>query len=317
MSNDDCCILCAETVTQLIQRSCCRQSLCASCQYRHIRSILDEVGGRRQILCPLGCGKEMTETEIRDCFRQEHFSYVRFLWGNLLYFFVHWRQHRHRQWWLYLHTPAERQDLLRYERWSKATAFAEMTKKQDAIILHCPATDCDFAWIVANPQHRRAKQLHEQQHYYFWYTPMRPETVQDNWVEPDFLNLEVTGWIPADIDETRNDARRMSCGKCGHVFCGLCRNPWMYLRHKHQGVACERYARKLPAGWDTGDMQSWASSRGCPGCGIRTSRIAGCNHMSCPCGVEWCYVCSVRWSPWHYSCVDRQTPGAVDACSIL
>ncbi|KAF3939295.1 hypothetical protein ABW19_dt0200302 [Dactylella cylindrospora] len=29
----------------------------------------------------------------------------------------------------------------------------------------------------------------------------------------------------------------------------------------------------------------------CPKCGVMTQKIAGCNHITCPCGQHWCYVC--------------------------
>ncbi|KAJ4258798.1 hypothetical protein NW762_007885 [Fusarium torreyae] len=29
----------------------------------------------------------------------------------------------------------------------------------------------------------------------------------------------------------------------------------------------------------------------CPGCGILTQKVAGCDHITCPCGQHWCYGC--------------------------
>lgn len=29
----------------------------------------------------------------------------------------------------------------------------------------------------------------------------------------------------------------------------------------------------------------------CPGCNVMTVKDGGCNHMSCPCGTHWCYIC--------------------------
>nr|POE53632.1 putative ariadne-like ring finger protein [Quercus suber] len=37
----------------------------------------------------------------------------------------------------------------------------------------------------------------------------------------------------------------------------------------------------------------------CPGCGISTEKISGCNHVQCVvvgCGVHWCYVCGLQQS---------------------
>jgi hypothetical protein len=36
--------------------------------------------------------------------------------------------------------------------------------------------------------------------------------------------------------------------------------------------------------------------RACPGCGVATEKVAGCDHMECTvegCGVHWCWNCGV------------------------
>jgi len=30
----------------------------------------------------------------------------------------------------------------------------------------------------------------------------------------------------------------------------------------------------------------------CPGCGILTEKISGCNYLKCICGIEWCWLCN-------------------------
>lgn len=335
------CLFCAEDMTGstrrgggVVTRSCCQNSTtCQSCFYRHIRSILEEAtaGGQRKLTCPFGCGTELNDAEIRACFHQENFSFAWECFGSLVYcgcwlvlacFSSSWQEKSQLLYdlrWYYRHTEAEREDLRRYERWSLTTAFAQLNRQDDdhQVVLHCPAADCDYAWLVFDPAQRRAKQVHERQPVFLWYSPPRPEKTPADWVEPDFLNIEVTGWIPRDVEENKNDGRRMVCGKCAHVFCGLCRNPWSYERHAHNGTPCRRYARRLPNGWDNQDMVSWRTTRACPGCQMRTSRISGCNHMTCVCGREWCYVCGVAWNPMHYRCVDESGRVTADACTIL
>lgn len=310
------CFICAELVTTLVERRCCGKTCCQICLYRHIQSVFEEgqTGTRRKLSCPLGCGVELSDADIRECFHRQHRSYGwerigRFVYGMHRYLFrwltealtigtsstkatsipTHFTTRdattlscrTYRAWWYWLHTRAEQRDLVRYERWSITTALAELTRNSREVVMHCPAVNCDYSWLMANPSYRETKRVHENQPVYFWYSPPRPDTVPLHWVEPDFLNLEVTGWIPQDIDDSSasSDGRRMVCGKCGHVFCGLCRHPWMFNGHKHIGISCQRYARKLPRGWDSQDMASWESTRACPGCRMNTSRISGCNHM--------------------------------------
>jgi hypothetical protein len=38
-----------------------------------------------------------------------------------------------------------------------------------------------------------------------------------------------------------------------------------------------------------------AGWRRCPGCESMVERNAGCNHMTCRCRTEFCYVCGARW----------------------
>lgn len=38
------------------------------------------------------------------------------------------------------------------------------------------------------------------------------------------------------------------------------------------------------------------STKDCPSCAVKIEKVGGCNHMSCPCGVHWCWVCSGIYS---------------------
>ncbi|KAF8382377.1 hypothetical protein PRIPAC_71519, partial [Pristionchus pacificus] len=40
----------------------------------------------------------------------------------------------------------------------------------------------------------------------------------------------------------------------------------------------------------------------CPKCSALMQRSEGCNHMTCACGMEFCYCCGNKWSSSHYSC---------------
>lgn len=347
-----------------VERPCCKQKVCRSCLYRHVRSIVDEAaaGGRRVLACPFGCGRDISDADVRESFRRcsnSNSPLSSAAWefvGGILYRVVTFWLARwchpsrrstlgYRYWWYLRHTEAERADLLRYEAWSRNTAFAEMTKKNDGddpIVEHCPAPDCDYAWLVANPSHRRYKRLHESKPVFLFYSPPKFEAEKENWAEADYLNIDFdpysdcgdnAGWFrrsgtggestrrngpPEDTEAPtfQKDGRRMACGKCGFVFCGLCRQPWHFANRRHHGLSCSRYGRKLPGGGrlNPSDVYASRSTRACPNCHMRTVRIDGCNHMTCPCGMEYCYVCEVRWNPFHYGCVDG---GRGDGCNII
>jgi hypothetical protein len=347
------CPLCAETMSALgrfgaLSRPCCGQLHCQSCLYRHIVSVFEEGitgSGRMQLLCPMGCSRPLHDEEIRDCLARQHCHAVWSVFGSLIMYlmqagicFFGWNHYqdplqssRYYESWLYWgRTRAERQDLRRYEQWSLAVALRTMVKESnngkkedEQIVQRCPAPDCDYAWLVANPAYRRSKQVHERKKTYLWFAPPKPEPSSDdcNWVQPEYLNMGHGGGGlfaldgvhnsngKSQSDETSRDGRRMMCANCHVVFCGLCRQPWTSggRRKSHGALSCRSYRRFLPSANDTefSFIAAGFGARMCPGCSLRTSRIDGCNHMSCPCGVEWCYVCERRWNPLHYSCVDR------------
>jgi hypothetical protein len=340
------CPICAETMSASLGRPCCGQQLCQSCLYRHIISVFEEGitgSGRMQLLCPMGCARPLHDKEIRDCLSRQHSHAVWSVFGGLIMYlmqggiyFFGWNHYyyyyqdplqtsRYYESWLYWgRTRAERQDLRRYEQWSLAVALRTMVKEgnkgnaeDEQIVQHCPAPDCEYAWLVANPVYRRSKQVHEGKKTYIWsrYAPPKPEQNNEdcNWVQPEYLDFMGHGGgglvDESESDETARDGRRMVCAKCHVVFCGLCRQPWKTggRRKPHGAMSCRSYRRILPSADDTefSFIAAGFGVRMCPGCSLRTSRIDGCNHMSCPCGVDWCYVCEKRWNPLHYSCVDR------------
>jgi len=315
------CAVCAEpTVTQ---RPCCHVHSCQECLYRHIRAIFEDTatGTMRGLVCPMGCGKALEDNEIRACFRRHHRSVIQYVYRFFVFIFSWLRQRlvgdrtldSHALWTLCQRTRHEVVDLNRYDLWNRHRAFAAMSKK-DTKLEHCPAANCDFAWIVADPATRKKKIKHEKKPVFFFYKPPKPERVPFEWVEPDYMSMDHgSRSTPRDVHEPHLDGRRMACGKCSHVFCGLCRNPWMYESRRHEGTSCKAYRRQLPSSMTGSDLTSWEGTRACPRCRVRTYRIDGCNHMTCPCGYEWCYICECRWSRPHYACVERRES---NACAI-
>lgn len=119
-----------------------------------------------------------------------------------------------------------------------------------------------------------------------------------------------------------SDGRRVLCPRCKYAFCGLCSRPWNTFacdasggggskRISHTGKLCSTYARRTidPSEDDYAFAADAVDARACPGCSMRTERIDGCNHMTCACGTEWCYVCETRWNVRHYSCRDVEVDG--------
>uniref|UniRef100_A0A7S2KR67 RBR-type E3 ubiquitin transferase n=1 Tax=Leptocylindrus danicus TaxID=163516 RepID=A0A7S2KR67_9STRA len=162
-------------------------------------------------------------------------------------------------------------------------------------VVRCPAPNCTALWLIPH-QYRRCKLKSEQSSLRLILGP--------------------------------GEDRRMSCDKCHASFCGLCQRPWDLLHNykSHSGRSCASYAKLCRQSGIDGEYTAAAFSvgaRGCPGCTMRVQRSDGCNHMTCVCGTEWCYVCGARWSRWHYGCRDgdrqrrRGVAAAAAGCVIM
>jgi len=89
------------------------------------------------------------------------------------------------------------------------------------------------------------------------------------------------------IDEEGEIQAEMVCSTCGAQFC-------YYHSNAHEGQSCEEYRRKISKLEREMADGVMADSKPCPKCGIMTSKVSGCNHMTCTertCRCEWCWAC--------------------------
>ncbi|TVU19170.1 hypothetical protein EJB05_35306, partial [Eragrostis curvula] len=93
-------------------------------------------------------------------------------------------------------------------------------------------------------------------------------------------------------------AMRRKCVRCRGSFCLGCKVPW------HDGMTCSDFRSKYPDPRPDGaKLQSLARQRlwrQCVRCKHVIELAAGCHHMTCVCGYEFCYKCgnqrNVQWS---------------------
>lgn len=95
--------------------------------------------------------------------------------------------------------------------------------------------------------------------------------------------------LPRFINE--NGAR--TCFKCHGDFCVNCRVPW------HKNMNCAEYKRRNPTPLvEESKLKNLAARnlwRQCIKCKHMIELIAGCYHMTCRCGYEFCYTCGAEW----------------------
>ncbi|CAI9105195.1 OLC1v1004066C1 [Oldenlandia corymbosa var. corymbosa] len=83
------------------------------------------------------------------------------------------------------------------------------------------------------------------------------------------------------------------CLKCDKAFCVYCKIPW------HDRLTCSEYQKKHPYSCfeeskliSLAERHSW---RQCIKCSHMIELSAGCYHIKCRCGYQFCYACGVEW----------------------
>jgi ariadne-1 len=120
------------------------------------------------------------------------------------------------------------------------------------------------------------------------------------------------------VDDVGRPADVVHC-TCGNQFCFACG------MENHNPVTCDQLAKWQQRNSD--DQESirlvMATSKPCFHCGIPTTRVEGCNHMTCQkqkggCGGEWCWMCRGDWKSHgehtggYFSCNKYDNSGAKD-----
>jgi hypothetical protein len=87
-------------------------------------------------------------------------------------------------------------------------------------------------------------------------------------------------WGAAVLDDA--DGVVATCATCGLQTCVQCLTP------VHFGVVCPaaQAASQRPE-----NILTEAKMQACPACATNTIKDDGCNHMTCKCGCQWCWVC--------------------------
>jgi hypothetical protein len=74
--------------------------------------------------------------------------------------------------------------------------------------------------------------------------------------------------------------------KCAKCSLELCTGHGCMHGVYHGNTECERSMDEIS------ELAIAADSKRCPGCRSPISKSSGCNHMTCRCGVHFCWVCS-------------------------
>jgi hypothetical protein len=89
------------------------------------------------------------------------------------------------------------------------------------------------------------------------------------------------------------------CLKCKELFCIECKVPW------HTGMNCNQYKMKVGTNQGDAKLKNLAARnlwRQCVKCNHMIELAAGCYHMTCRCGYEFCYTCGAEWKNKKATC---------------
>ncbi|KAI0882826.1 uncharacterized protein GGS22DRAFT_180925 [Annulohypoxylon maeteangense] len=78
------------------------------------------------------------------------------------------------------------------------------------------------------------------------------------------------------------------CDACKHSICVRHNVPW------HRGETCEDYerrTRKQRKNDKASEKHVKEITKPCPGCNRNVHKYTGCDHVTCICGHEWCWLC--------------------------
>ncbi|XP_076886421.1 E3 ubiquitin-protein ligase RSL1-like [Bidens hawaiensis] len=97
-----------------------------------------------------------------------------------------------------------------------------------------------------------------------------------------------------------NEVGAVTCYKCHGSFCINCRVPW------HNDMNCAEYKGRSPTLIvEESKLKSLAAKnfwRQCIKCQHMIELAAGCYHMTCRCGYEFCYTCGAEWKNKKATC---------------
>ncbi|CAF1031505.1 unnamed protein product [Rotaria sordida] len=88
--------------------------------------------------------------------------------------------------------------------------------------------------------------------------------------------------------------------RCGHQFCIDCK------QEPHFPATCTSYRAYIDEVYQNGDLLSDYNTklivrgRHCVSCNNFIEKNGGCNHMTCRCGAEFCWLCTAYWKD-HFS----------------
>ncbi|KAF2432679.1 hypothetical protein EJ08DRAFT_585096 [Tothia fuscella] len=108
---------------------------------------------------------------------------------------------------------------------------------------------------------------------------------------PDFVWCMAPGCDSGQI-HTQEDGTILNCVACNSKSCVDCNRLW------HEGETCEDYKLRTGTTEDhekASEAEVLKISKECPGCKMRLQKEGGCEHITCECNYQFCWLCLVSY----------------------
>ncbi|KAI3986170.1 hypothetical protein MKX01_004314 [Papaver californicum] len=86
------------------------------------------------------------------------------------------------------------------------------------------------------------------------------------------------------------------CMKCKEYICFKCQAPW------HYNMTCRAYQKSSKDDAKLKNLANMKLWRQCKKCNHMIELVAGCYHITCRCGHEFCYTCGAAWKNKKATC---------------
>ncbi|TNV81178.1 hypothetical protein FGO68_gene322 [Halteria grandinella] len=146
----------------------------------------------------------------------------------------------------------------------------------------CPIKECKKE--IDHSQDMTSLMTEEEYHLYTRYS-----------LEQCMQTQQDISWCPtADCkfafiyDKNSDNANQLNCPMCKKHYCLQCRALF------HTGRTCKEYKAEVDPKASDEAFEEFAKGskiKQCPKCTVWVEKSEGCNHMSCRCGMQFCYAC--------------------------
>jgi hypothetical protein len=112
------------------------------------------------------------------------------------------------------------------------------------------------------------------------------------------VNSYMRCWAP-DCGQLRRESPEADpaswyCDVCQTTTCPTCSKHYKEAVPAHLGMTCadNQTSRREAQSYDYSQDIKYSP---CPGCGVLVEKESGCLHMSCSCGMHFCYGCGTAF----------------------